>query len=146
MVPTLSARIKTVVHRAHIHDHRRRPHPPRGEVRRTPCAGWRDDLVADDRYVLTLQQRIEAARASVDPESRERATATEQVLRKWLGQVDVSRLRTSRSIQRDWSNRTVSKEGLEVVSGSFGLDVGISFEEYRRFRREVVGQVNALSE
>ncbi len=113
-----------------------------------PGLGWEGvrEGVDDCRYALTLQRRIEAARASDDPARRDRAAAAEQVLRRWQDRVDISRLRTNRSMQGNWSEHSVAEDGLQAVSGSFGLDVGISFEDYDRFRREVAAEIVALGE
>jgi len=68
------------------------------------------------------------------------------VLQRWQDRVDISRLRTNRSMQGNWSEASVAEDGLQAVSGSFGLDVGISFEDYDRFRREVAAEIIALGE
>ena len=98
-----------------------------------PQAGTDDSGAVAIRSALTLQRR-------------ERADAAGQVLRRWLDRVDISRLRTNQSMQGNWSGHSVDEDGLQALSGSFGLDVGIGFDDYDRFRREVAEQIIALGE
>jgi len=111
-----------------------------------PALGWEGarEGVEDLRYGLTLRDLIKRARASGDAASKRQADRAEGVLQTWLDRVDVSRLRTNRSMQGNWTRKTVDDEGLEAVSGSFKVDVGIDFDDYRRFRREMAELISAL--
>ena len=49
-------------------------------------------------------------------------------------------------MQGDWTRRPVAADGQVAVGGSFELDVGISFDDYSRFREDCARYIQALTE
>jgi len=108
-------------------------YPPRGDRKGGPALGWEGlrEGIDDFRYARTLANRIATAERGDDPARR---TLAREALKAWFARLDLSRLRTNRSMQGDWTIRTVAADGQQAVGGSFKLDIGISFEDYDRFR------------
>jgi hypothetical protein len=75
-----------------------------------------------------------------------RAKEAQRELDGWLDRLDLSRLRTNRSMQGDWTLRTLTADGDAAVSGSFKLGVGLSFDDYDLFRAGCVRHICALRE
>jgi hypothetical protein len=85
-------------------------------------------------YARTLLNRIEAAERGKDTGRQTVAKKARRDLAQWLDKLDLSRLRTNRSMQGNWTNQTTSNDGRAAVSGSFTVGVGLSFNDYGRFR------------
>jgi hypothetical protein len=123
-------------------------YPPRGERRGGPAVGLEGlrEGIDDFRYARTLTNLIEAADLSREPARRGLAQEARTMLDSWLARLDLSRLRTNRSMQGDWTRRPVTTDGQAAVGGSFKLDVGISFDDYNRFRENCARYIEALTE
>ncbi|MDP6118017.1 MAG: DUF6067 family protein [Planctomycetota bacterium] len=111
-------------------------YPPWGGRKGGPALGWEGlrEGVDDYRYARTLLNRIEAAERGKDTGRQTVAKKARRDLAQWLDKLDLSRLRTNRSMQGNWTNQTTSNDGRAAVSGSFTVGVGLSFNDYGRFR------------
>ena len=115
-------------------------YPPRGKRKGGPALGWEGlrEGIDDYRYVRTLMNLIEKAGPG------RVAQQAKQELESWLARLDLSRLRTNRSMQGNWTVQAAGPEGQPAVGGSFKIDVGISFEDYDRFRSMCARHIEIL--
>ncbi|MBL7043033.1 MAG: DUF4091 domain-containing protein [Pirellulaceae bacterium] len=123
-------------------------YPPRGKRRGGPALGLEGlrEGIDDFRYVRTLTNRIEESQRSQNVDRRALARKAREMLDGWIARLDLSRLRTNRSMQGDWTVQTVSTEGQTAVGGSFKLDVGLSLDDYNRFRQSCARYIETLAE
>ena len=123
-------------------------YPPRGKQRGGPALGLEGlrEGIDDFRYARTLTNRIDEAQRGQNPDRLALARKARDMLDDWLARLDLSRLHTNRSMQGDWTTPSVSAEGQTAVGGSFKLDVGLSFDDYNRFRESCARYIEALAE
>lgn len=123
-------------------------YPPRSAGRGGPALGLEGlrEGIDDFRYARTLRDRVAAARQSQDAKRRGLAEQAHKAVEAQLARLDLSRLRTNRSMQGNWTGHTTTDDGRPAVSGSFRLDVGISLGEYDGFRSTCARYIEQLGD